>query len=82
MQWLGFWTANSYGATYASLPYLPQPLLTWLQNAQNFWFNNMANGSRSCGDCGGEVAPVGCLCDNADPTSCNYKQGDVSVRFD
>lgn len=43
------------------------------------WFFNIGDGKRSCSDCDGVVAPDGCLCDGADPTDCQYKQGDGDV---
>ena len=29
-----FWTQNSYGVGFASLPFLPQPQLTWMQTSE------------------------------------------------
>ena len=43
------------GPVFASLPFLQEPVLTFLQNSQNFWFNNMGNGTRM--DPAGEVGP-------------------------
>jgi hypothetical protein len=77
--WTDWWTQNSYGPSFAALPFLSQPHLTWMNNSNNFWFLNIGDGHRSCSDCGGAVAPDGCLCDGASPTDCQYKQGDGDV---
>ena len=37
--WVGnFWTQNSYGVGFASLPFLPQPQLQWMQTSFLWWF--------------------------------------------
>lgn len=33
--WQDFWTQNSYGPTFCALPYLQEPLATFLQNSQS-----------------------------------------------
>ncbi len=77
--WEAWWTQNSYGPTYTALPFLQEPVWTFVQNSQNFWFDNIGDGNRTCNDCNGEVAPDGCLCDDGEPTNCDYKQGDGIV---
>src|SRR6266576_3838415 len=44
--WDAWWIQNSYGPTYAALPILQEPFLTFLQNAQDFWFDQMGDGKR------------------------------------
>lgn len=75
--WDAWWIQNSYGTTYAILPLLQEPFVTFLQNAQDLWFDQMGDGQRV----GAKppldwVAPDGCLCDAARPGWIVYKQGD------
>lgn len=79
--WEAWWTTNSFGPTYAVLPFVAEPLRTIIQNSQDFWFNNIGDGTRSCSDCGGAIAPDGCLCDDGEPGNCDYKQGDGIVSI-
>ncbi|MCC6730297.1 MAG: hypothetical protein IT208_13250 [Chthonomonadales bacterium] len=72
--WNAWWIQNSYGPTLCSIPFLEEPYLTFLQNAQDLWFDQMGDGRR-VGALGG-VAPDGCLCDAARPGWIVYKQGD------
>jgi len=72
--WRAWWIQNSYGTTYAALPFYQEPYLTFLQNAQDFWFDMMGDGKRQ-----GYLkwqAPDGALCDCASPDWIIYKQGD------
>jgi len=72
--WGAWWIQNSYGPSYCAMPFLTDPYVTWLQNAQDLWFSQMGDGKRV-----GEkewVAPDGCLCDAASPGWIFYKQGD------
>jgi hypothetical protein len=75
--WGAWWIQNSYGPTYCALPFFLEPYTTFLQNAQDMWFNLMGDGERK-GD-KGYVAPDGCLCDAATPTTIYYRQGDGRV---
>ncbi len=75
--WGAWWIQNSYGTTYCALPFYLEPYTTFLQNAQDLWFNLMGDGERK-GD-KGYVAPDGCLCDAATPTTIYYRQGDGRV---
>jgi hypothetical protein len=75
--WDAWWIQNSYGTTYGILPLLREPFVTFLQHAQDLWFDQMGDGHRT----GAEppfnwVAPDGCLCDAARPGWIVYKQGD------
>jgi len=72
--WDAWWIQNSYGTTYCALPFLTEPHLTFLQNAQDLWFDQMGDG-RTAG-ANGWVAPDGCLCDAARPGWVVYRQGD------
>ena len=74
-KWNAWWIQNSYGTTYSALPFLQEPFLTFLQNAQDLWFDQMGDGRRTGGP-RGEVAPDGSLCDAARPGWVFYKQGD------
>jgi hypothetical protein len=75
--WGAWWIQNSYGPTYCALPFWEEPLVTFLQNSQDLWFDQMGDGKRK-GD-RGYVAPDGCLCDAAAPGVIYYRQGDGRV---
>ena len=78
--WNAWWIQNSYGTTYAALPFLQEPYLTFLQNAQDLWFDQMGDGHRSSDKRNGPiVAPDGCLCDAALPGQIVYWQGDGRI---
>jgi hypothetical protein len=72
--WGAWWVQNSYGPTYAALPFYDEPYTTFLQNAQDLWFNLMGTGERAGNH--GYVAPDGSLCDAATPDVIHYRQGD------
>ena len=75
--WDAWWIQNSYGTTYSILPLLREPFLTFLQNAQDLWFDQMGDGHRTgAAPPFNWVAPDGCLCDAARPGWIVYKQGD------
>ena len=75
--WDAWWIQNSYGATYAALPFLREPFLTFLQNSQDLWFDQMGDGKRAGAPPPFDwIAPDGCLCDAARPGWVVYKQGD------
>jgi hypothetical protein len=75
--WDAWWIQNSYGTTYAILPLLREPFLTFLQNSQDLWFDQMGNGQRiGAPPPFNWVAPDGALCDAARPGWIVYKQGD------
>ncbi|MBI5095012.1 MAG: hypothetical protein HZB26_21585 [Candidatus Hydrogenedentes bacterium] len=75
--WGAWWIQNSYGPTYCALPFYQEPYVTFLQNAQDLWFDQMGDGKHA-GD-KGYVAPDGCLCDAAAPGVIYYRQGDGKV---
>ncbi|MCP4641789.1 MAG: LamG domain-containing protein [bacterium] len=72
--WGAWWIQNSYGPTYCALPFLTEPYVTFLQNSQDLWFDQMGDGKRAGGN--GYVAPDGSLCDAASPGWIVYRQGD------
>lgn len=75
--WDAWWIQNSYGTTYAALPFLTEPFVTFLQNSQDLWFDQMGDGQRvGAAAPFNWVAPDGCLCDAARPGWIVYKQGD------
>ncbi|MGC9326614.1 MAG: hypothetical protein ACP5I1_03185, partial [Candidatus Hinthialibacter sp.] len=78
--WDAWWIQNSYGTTYCSLPFLQEPFLTFLQNSQDLWFDQMGDGKtvRPFKDFQW-VPPDGCLCDAARPGYFIAKQGDGRV---
>src|SRR5208282_681151 len=68
--WNAWWVQNSYGPTYCALPFYEEPFVTFLQNSQDLWFDQMGDGRRA--GCPGTpriswVAPDGQLCDAAWP---------------
>ena len=76
--WKAWWTQNSYGPTYCALPFYQEPFVTFLQNAQDLWFDQMGDGKtrRATSDW---VAPDGCLCDWRCPGWFVSKQGDGRI---
>ncbi len=82
--WNAWWIQNSYGTTYCALPFLTEPYITFLQNAQDLWFDQMGDGKTVRPFQMGErrfdwVPPDGCLCDAAAPGWFVAKQGDGRV---
>ncbi len=77
--WYMWWVQNSYGPTLCSLPYLKEPWLTALQNAQDLWFQFQGDGKRVGMICP-DPAPDGSLCDCASPKGVIYKQGDMDWK--
>lgn len=75
--WNAWWIQNSYGPTYCALPFYQEPLLTFLQNSHDLWFDQMGDGERAGAH--NWVAPDGCLCDAARPGWVVYKQGDGRI---
>jgi len=75
--WDAWWIQNSYGTTYCALPFYREPYLTFLQNAQDLWFDQMGDGKRvGASPPFNWVAPDGVLCDAARPGWIVYRQGD------
>ena len=73
--WKAWWIQNSFGTTYCALPFFEEPFVTFLQNSQDLWFDQMGDGKRQGGP-GKIVAPDGSLCDCAAPGWVIFKQGD------
>ena len=69
------------GTAMTTIPLLGEVALHGMRESQNWWFKNMANGSEPAFPAkgGGGFAPDGTMCDNGEPTGCNYKQGDGNV---
>jgi hypothetical protein len=62
--WPCWWIQNTFGATYAMLPFLGEEhYSSWIGNSQAMWFTLMGDGKRK--DSRGLVGPDGCLCDMA-----------------
>ena len=80
--WGAWWIQNSYGPTWCGLPVFEEPLITFLQNAQDLWFDQMGDGKRIWSRDGKElVIPDGQLCDAASPEWFIPKQGDGNVAI-
>jgi hypothetical protein len=87
--WGAWWIQNSYGPTYCALPIFQEPFLTFLQNSQDLWFDQMGDGKRKViFERGGAkkeryvfVPPDGALCDAASPGWFVPKQGDGRVEI-
>ncbi|MGC8667860.1 MAG: hypothetical protein ACP5VE_07105 [Chthonomonadales bacterium] len=80
--WNAWWIQNSYGTTYCILPFLQEPWITFLQNSQDLWFDQMGDGKRVGAPAPMDwVAPDGCLCDAARPGWIVYKQGDGRIQI-
>ncbi|MBI4662569.1 MAG: hypothetical protein HY735_27460 [Verrucomicrobia bacterium] len=78
--WDAWWIQNSYGTTYAALPFVQEPFVTFLQNSQDLWFDQMGDGKRvGAPPPMNWVAPDGALCDAARPGWIVYKQGDGRI---
>jgi len=75
--WNAWWIQNSYGPTYCALPFYQEPILTFLQNSHDLWFDQMGDGKRA--GFHDWVAPDGSLCDAASPGWVHYKQGDGRI---
>ena len=75
--WDAWWIQNSYGTTYCALPFYQEPFVTFLQNAQDLWFDQMGDGHRvGAAPPYNWAAPDGALCDCAQPGRIIYRQGD------
>jgi hypothetical protein len=77
--WNMWWIQNSYGTTYSALPLLREPFVSFIENSNEMWFEQMGDGKR--GGCPSIprlnwVAPDGALCDAAAPGCIIYRQGD------
>lgn len=81
--WGAWWVQNSYGTTYAALPFYEEPWVTFLQNSQDLWFDRMGDGRTSYVWNGKDrwVPPDGCLMDAASDTWAIHRQGDGRVAI-
>ena len=80
--WGAWWIQNSYGPTYCGLPVMQEPLVTFLQNAQDLWFDQMGDNQRTyTWKDHTWVIPDGQLCDAAAPGVVYSKQGDGNVAI-
>lgn len=78
--WDAWWIQNSYGTTLAALPFLQEPFVTFLQNSQDLWFDQMGDGKTERPFSKFKwVPPDGALCDAARPGWFVAKQGDGRV---
>ncbi len=75
--WDAWWVQNSYGASFCQLPFLQEPYVTFLNNANDLWYGEMGDGKRKGAH--DWVGPDGCLCDAARPGWVVYKQGDCRI---
>ncbi len=75
--WGAWWIQNSYGPTYAALPFWQEPYVTFIQNSHDLWFDQMGDGKRAGAN--NWIAPDGCLCDAASPGWIYYRQGDGRI---
>lgn len=75
--WDAWWIQNSYGASLAAMPFIQEPYLTFLQNANDLWFQWIGDGKKLGQN--GVIGPDGCLCDAVRPNFVHYKQGDGMV---
>ena len=75
--WNAWWVQNSYGTSLAALPFLEEPYVTFLDNANRLWYEKMGDGKRA--GTHDWVAPDGQLCDCASPDLVVYKQGDGRI---
>jgi hypothetical protein len=79
--WDAWWIQNSYGTTFAALPIMQEPFVTFLQKSQDLWFDQMGDGKRTGANPPFNwVAPDGCLCDAARPGWIVYRQGDGQIE--
>ncbi len=81
--WGAWWVQNSYGTTYAALPFYEEPFVTFLRNSQDLWFDRMGDGRTSFVWNGKDswVPPDGCLMDAASDTWAIHRQGDGRVAI-
>ena len=79
-KWGMWWIQNSYGPSYCSMPFLTEPVVTFLGNSQAAWFDTMGDGKKTWKWRDHEwTVPDGQLCDAATPNGAIPKQGDGRV---
>ncbi len=81
--WGAWWVQNSYGTTYAALPFYEEPFVSFVQHSQDLWFAKMGDGKTSYVWNGKDswVPPDGCLMDCANETWAMHRQGDGRVSI-
>lgn len=77
--WNAWWIQNSYGTSFCAMPFLQEPYITFLLNANDLWFRWIGDGKKMGNN--NVVGPDGCLCDAARPGDVHYKQGDGMVAL-
>ncbi len=76
--WGMWWVQNTYGTTYCALPFYQEPYMTWLQNAQDLWYQWMGDGKTEYTFREWKwTPPDGSLVDCAGPNEAIHKQGDA-----
>ena len=70
---------RAFTQAMTTLPFLGDLAFKGMKESQNWWFNNMADGTQPYAGGSQGWAPDGCGCDNGEPSGCNYKQGDGDV---
>ena len=85
--WGAWWIQNSYGFSYAAMPFLPEPWFSLQQRSYDLFWDNQGDGKRRgllVGNATGSyhelVGPDGCLGDCALPGIIAYKQGDGDLK--
>jgi hypothetical protein len=80
--WGAWWIQNSYGTTYCVLPFLEEPMVSFLGNSHALWFDQMGDGKQVFTWRDQHwVIPDGQLCDAAAPGLFIAKQGDGNVAI-
>jgi hypothetical protein len=81
--WGAWWIQNSYGTTYAALPFIQEPFVRFLENSHELWFGKMGDGKTAYVWNGKDswVPPDGCLMDCANDTWAMHRQGDGRVAI-
>jgi hypothetical protein len=80
--WNSWWIQNSYGTTFAALPFFVEPCTTFLQNAQDNWFKFQGDGkTRYTYRNFTWIVPDGQLVDCASDRFPIHKQGDGNVAI-
>jgi len=81
--WGAWWVQNSYGTTYAALPFYEEPFVSFIQHSQDLWFAKMGDGKTRYVWNGKDswVPPDGCLMDCANETWAMHRQGDGRVSI-
>jgi hypothetical protein len=81
--WGAWWIQNSYGTTFAALPFYEEPFVRFIENSHELWFSKMGDGKTAYVWNGKDtwVPPDGCLMDCANETWAMHRQGDGRVAI-